>query len=139
MVPTGEGTLVPLNLTGREVFFHNDALPESVDIFSLLFAVKRGLETNDPEVLRNRLDDLDHAHEQLLLKRAEVGGTRKEMDAHLEKLTDQEGTKTQQMSDLEDLDFAEAAVEMNLADIRHKASLDTGSRLVQPSLLNFLK
>ena len=139
MVTTGEGVLLPLNITARELFFADPNKESSVDIFDMMFSLKRALEDNDPTVLEKRLNDVDRAFDQILQKRADVGSVRKEMEDQMNKIQDREFNSTKQLSDLEDLDFPSAVVQMNLADVRNKATLDTSGRLIQPSLLNFLK
>ena len=75
----------------------------------------------------------------MLEVRANTGAVRKEMEDRLDRLGDRELSKTKQLSDIEDLNMAEAVVDMNLADARNRAALDTSARLLQPSLLNFLR
>ena len=139
MVETGEGILLPLNVTGGELFFKTDHDPDSINIFNLLYGLKRALMDNDQHAIERRLDEIDAASEQVLQNRANIGAVRKEMDDRMEKLNAREFSKMENLSELEDLDFAKAVVDMNIADARHKAALDTSSRLLQPSLLNFLR
>jgi flagellar hook-associated protein 3 FlgL len=138
MVQTGEGILLPLNVTAREIFFGGTD-GEGIDVVGLMFALQRALDDNDQEGLQARIDDLDQAFEQVLETRANIGAVRKEMDTRLDKLNDRELSKTRQLSDVEDLDLPAALVEMNLADVRNRAALDTSARLIEPSLLNFLR
>lgn len=138
-IPTSEGILQPINLTAKEIFYRNENRPNSVDIFDMLLSITRALKDNDRVVLEQRLEDLDNAHEQVLNRRADVGAVRKELEDQLDKVRDREFNNTKQLSDLEDLDFPAAVMEMNMADVRNKASLDTSARMIQPSLLNFLR
>ena len=139
MVETGEGTLMPLNVTGTDFLFEQPGKPETVDVFNLLFGVKEALLDNDRDALETKLDDIDQAAQQILSARASIGAVRKEMEDRMEKLNEREYSKVSQLSEIEDLDFAEAVVDLNMSDARHKASLDTSARLIQPSLLNFLR
>ncbi|MCZ6556353.1 MAG: flagellar hook-associated protein FlgL [SAR324 cluster bacterium] len=139
LVRTGEGVLLPLNVTAEEIFFHKEGDPDTVNIFDLLETLKRGLEENDQGILEERLGDIDKAFEQVLEVRANTGAVRKEMEDRLDRLGDREFSKIKQLSDIEDLNMAEAVVDMNLADARNRAALDTSARLLQPSLLNFLR
>lgn len=138
-IPTGEGTLLPVNLTAREIFFKNEQDPDSIDVFDLLFTLKRALTENEPKVLEERIDELDRAFNQVLNRRADVGSTRRELEMQFDKMGDREFTKTKQMSAIEDLDLQEAVMDLNLAELRNQASLNTGARLIQPSLINFLR
>ncbi|MBI4082017.1 MAG: hypothetical protein HY423_05345 [Candidatus Lambdaproteobacteria bacterium] len=139
MVSTGEGIQLPLNLTGRQIFFAGPDKPGSVDIFDLLATLATALQGNDGRAIERRLGALDQAINQVLENRASVGAVRKELEERLGKLDERSFSNTKHMSELEDLDFPAAVVEMNLADVRNKASLESSSRLIQPSLLNFLR
>ena len=139
MIPTSEGILQPINLTAKEIFFRNESDPDSVNIFDMMTSLKRALLDNDGRVIEERLQNLDDAFEQVLNKRADMGAVRKELEDQIEKVNDREFNNVAQLSELEDLDFPKAVVEMNLADVRNQATLDTSSRLIQPSLLNFLR
>lgn len=138
-VPTGEGATTPINLTARQVLFAHQADSDSVNIFDLLFTIKRALVEDEPKVLQERITELDRAFNQVLNRRADMGAVRKDLELQFEKMSDREFTKIKQLSNIEDLDFQEAVVEMNLAEVRNQASLNAGSRLIQPSLLNFLR
>jgi flagellar hook-associated protein 3 FlgL len=139
MVAVGEGHMLPLNLTAHDLFFRDPARQESLDVFDMMTGIKRALEDNDGQTLEKRLNDLDRAFEQILARRADIGSVRKEMEDQLDKSKEREFQNTKQMSEIEDLDFPAAVTEMNLADVRNKATLDTSGRLIQPSLLNFLR
>lgn len=139
MVRTGEGALLPINITAQDIFFQQPDDPESVNVLDLMFALRRALLDNDQVALESRLGDIDLAFGQVLSIRASVGAVRKEMEDRLETLTDREFSKIEQLSNVEDLDMPEAVVAMNLADTRNRAALDTSARLLQPSLLSFLR
>jgi flagellar hook-associated protein 3 FlgL len=139
MVRTGEGILLPMNLTAEDIFFAKEGDAESVNVFDLMFTLRRALLDNDQVALERRLDDIDLAFEQVLENRASIGAVRKEMEQRMEKLDDRVFSKTSQLSDIEDLDIPKAIVEMNMADTRNRAALNTSARLLEPSLLNFLR
>ena len=138
-IPTSEGILQPINVTAKDIFYANPDAPNSVNIFDMLVSIQRALDDNDGKVIEQRLEDLDRAFEQVLNKRAAIGAARKELEDQLAKVQDREFNNTKQLSELEDLNFPAAVMETNLADVRNKASLDTGARMIQPSLLNFLR
>jgi flagellar hook-associated protein 3 FlgL len=139
MVPTGEGTYLPINFTAEEVFYKRDADPDSLNVFDLLYTIKRALLDDEPRVLEERIDEIDQAFNQVLNRRADVGATRRELERQFQKMGDRQFTKTKEMSELEDLDLQEAVTELNLAELRNQASLNTGARLIQPTLLEFLR
>jgi len=139
MVPTGEGSYVPINFTAREVFYRREQDPQSIDVFDLLHTLERALLENEPKVLEARIDEVDQAYNQVLNRRADVGAARRELEHQFDKMETRTFAKTKELSELEDLDLQEAVTELNLAELRNQASLNTGARLIQPTLLEFLR
>ena len=139
MVPTGEGTYLPINFTAREIFFQREQDPESINVFDMLYTLKQALLEDEPKVLEQRIDEIDQASNQVLNRRADVGATRRELERQFDKMDTRTYTKTKEMSEVEDLDLQEAVTELNLAELRNQASLNTGARLIQPTLLEFLR
>ncbi|MBI3992744.1 MAG: hypothetical protein HY342_05685 [Candidatus Lambdaproteobacteria bacterium] len=139
MVAVSESKLLPLNVTGDRVFFQSEGAPDAVNVFETMLALERALVENDSKVIERRLDELDKAQQQVLANAASVGAVRKEMESQLDKLADRELTTVKRMSEIEDLNFAEATVDMNMASARHQATLSTSAKLIQPSLLSFLR
>jgi len=139
LVETSESKVLPINVTGKQIFYKTEAIPDSINIFETMRSLEEALVRDDPVVLEQRLGELDQAANQLLTNAANVGSVRREMEQQLDRLGNRELSNTRQLSDLEDLDYQQAVVDLNLADVRHKSALDTSGRLIQPSLLNFLK
>ena len=110
-----------------------------MNVFDMLFTLKRALTDDQPKVLEARIDEIDKAMNQVLQRRADVGSTRRELERQFEKMDNRGFEKTKELSELEDLDLQEAVVELNLAEMRNQATLNTGARLLQPSLLEFLR
>jgi len=54
-------------------------------------------------------------------------------------LENQQFEKESQLSDIQDLDIAEATVDLKVAEANNKLSLSTGARLIQPTLSDFLR
>lgn len=138
-ITTGEGVKHDLNVTAKEVLFKTEDDEESLDIFGLMQTLQRALQNDNTSALRDHLDDLDRAREQVLNHQADVGALSRELQDRLDQIADRELANTEEMSQTEDLDYAEATVDMNSADARYRATLETSSRLIQPSLLNFLR
>lgn len=139
MVETSESKLLPINVTGDQIFFINPSTPDSVNILETMHSLEDALIEDDPVVLEQRLDELDQGASQILINAATVGSNRREMEDQLDRLSGRELSNIRRLSKIEDLDFQQAVVDVNLADTRHKAALNTSGRLIQPSLLNFLK
>ena len=131
------GLSIPVNVTAQELLFGEGE--EGVDTFSLLVAMERALLENDGIAIAERLGELDLAQNQVLKQQADVGNIVRELYSTKSQLGDQQFEKERQLSDIQDLDIAEATVDLKVAEANNKLSLNTGARLIQPSLSDFLR
>ena len=131
------GLSIPVIVTAQELLFGEGE--EGVDTFSLLVAMERALLENDGIAIAKRLDELDLAQNQVLKQQADVGNIVRELYSTKSQLGDQQFEKERQLSDIQDLDIAEATVDLKVAEANNKLSLSTGARLIQPSLSDFLR
>ena len=131
------GLSIPVNVTAQELLFGEGE--EGVDTFSLLVVMERALLENDGIAIAKRLDELDLAQNQVLKQQADVGNIVRELYSTKSQLGNQQFEKERQLSDIQDLDIAEATVDLKVAEANNKLSLNTGARLIQPSLSDFLR
>ena len=131
------GHSIPVNVTAQELLFEEGE--EGVDTFSLLVAMERALLENDGIAIAERLGELDLAQNQVLKQQADVGNIVRELYSTKSQLGNQQFEKERQLSDIQDLDIAEATVDLKVAEANNKLSLNTGARLIQPSLSDFLR
>ena len=131
------GHTIPVNVTANELLLGNDE--NGVDTFSLLTTMERALLENDGIGIAQRLGELDSAQTQILKQLADVGNTIRELYAVQSKLENLQFEKESQLSDIQDLDIAEATVDLKVAEANNNLALNTGARLIQPSLSDFLR
>ncbi len=131
------GLSIPVNVTAQELLFGEGE--DGVDTFSLLVAMERALLENDGIAIAERLGELDLAQNQVLKQQADVGNIVRELYSTKSQLGNQQFEKERQLSDIQDLDIAEATVDLKVAEANNKLSLNTGARLIQPSLSDFLR
>ncbi len=75
----------------------------------------------------------------LASERAELGARVNRAEMIENRLLDQEITAKKIMSENEDIDFEEAIIELVIQESLHSAALAVGARIIQPSLLDFLR
>ena len=63
----------------------------------------------------------------------------KNLNTSEERIEEMTFEKEKIISKIEDLDYADAMIQLNTEEMKNTASLQTGARLIQPSLLNFLR
>lgn len=88
----------------------------------------------DPTIL-----GLDSITEKVLVKRAEVGAKQNRVELMESRLKIQEVNVTKQMSLNEDTDYAKTITEMVTAESIHQASLSVGAKIIQQTLVDFIR
>lgn len=110
-----------------------------VNVFQTLKNLEISMRTNDKEGVQESLDTLDAAISQVVLARSEVGSrimaVNNTMDSLQKAVVDNKVTASQ----LEDADAFQVISDINKTDSTLKATLETSGKLIQPSLLDFLR
>ncbi len=110
-----------------------------INLFSTLRDLEVSLRTNDKEGIQSSLDSLDSAISQVILSRSEMGSrimaVNNTMDSLQKAVVDNKITASQ----LEDADVFQVMSDMTKTDSTLKATLETSGKLIQPSLLDFLR
>ncbi len=130
-------TTVPLSITAEEIFFQQG--DESVNMFDVMEALQKSLELDDRDAIADRLRDIDHARNQVLDLIAQVGNTMIALQDSKKKIGEQEFSYQTRKAEIQDIHMPTTLVEMNSVETNRQASLNAGKRLLQPSLLDFLR
>jgi len=133
------GIKVALNINANEIFFEEPDHPETVNTFDMMNRLKDALADDDAMAVQKSLRELDTAMNQVLDKRSQIGSTFKELESSEERLENNIDFKSEEVSKLQDMDLAKGAVDLSNAELKHKVALDSAARLIQPTLINFLK
>lgn len=130
-------TTVPITITAEELFLKNGE--DGINVFDVLRALEQAMDADDGTGVADRLAQLDAARDQVLKRVATIGQTIRELEQAKSKLDDQVFTKQKRLSEVQDIDLAESMIELNTAELNNRSSLDAGGRLIQPTLLEFLR
>lgn len=127
----GPGQTIPVNMTGDQVF---------PAVFSALINLRDHLSADDPAAIRNAdISALANAQDEVLRLQAEVGAKVNRLQLVRQQLEDTRLHLTELRSRLEDLDMAEGLTEMATREAAYRAALGTAARVLQPSLLDYLR
>ena len=113
--------------------------PKSVNIFSTVRALETGLKTNDKNIIQNSLDFLDDALSQVNLARAELGSRVSVLNTGLDTIQKLQVDSKILESDIQDVDMYELVNNLNRTQNQLEASLATSGKMIQNSLLDFLR
>lgn len=85
------------------------------------------------------LSKIDTQMDAVLTARADVGARSNRAELMHNRLEMQEGAAKKQQSENEDIDFEKVITEMLTQESIHRAALSVGARIIQPSLVDFLR
>lgn len=125
---------VAMNIPGSAIFEVHQ-----VNLFDELQHLRIALLTGDLEGVHGTLESLDQLRNHLVMRRAQVGSRLQGLES-----TNQAGgrhrvTQASLTSLLEDADMAKVMSDLNREEAVLRSSLSSAKRLIQPSLLDFLK
>jgi flagellar hook-associated protein 3 FlgL len=109
------------------------------NIFSLITTLEAALKTNDKASIQSVLEPLDQALNQINLARAEVGGRLNQMNATSDGIQKTIVDNKAQNSLIEDADLFKVMTDLNKSDTALKATLETSNKMMNQSLLDFLR
>ena len=161
----GPGVTMPITMNGIDIVFYTaraqDGTPIVRNTFDMLQEVYNGINgfpaqvadlgatppidampaaepkfTDDLTLLIKLVQD---SQNHLLTRVAEIGGRQRRLDL-LEARYDTDLINYEQMrSDAEDADMAEVIMNLKMAEVVYQAALSAGARIIQPSLMDFLR
>ncbi len=83
--------------------------------------------------------DIDANMDKVLTARADIGARQNRVEMMGNRLDSQEASAKKQMSENEDIDYEKVITDMLTQESIHRAALSVGSRIIQPSLVDFLR
>lgn len=135
-VEVSPGVTIARNIPGQAAF---GSAGVGVDIFTVLADVKTAIDANDQAEILAGLTALDQAKQQLALARADAGVRLQAADAGRDRLRSLAESLTQLQSELEHIDLTEAVAKFQIQQITLQATQEASAKILQHSLLDFLK
>jgi flagellar hook-associated protein 3 FlgL len=112
---------------------------KGVSVFKVLNDLEIGLKSNDKQSVQDTLERIDDAISQVVTSRAELGSRASTLQNATDSLTKGQIDAKTLASNLEDVDTFELVSDINKTESTLKATLATSGKLIQPSLLDFIK
>ncbi|MFZ3171730.1 MAG: flagellar hook-associated protein FlgL [Carboxydocellales bacterium] len=130
----GVNVKMQVNVEGDRVF---KTIP---DIFQLLTDISNDLTTaNTANLSGSRITEIDAAMDRVLSIRAEVGAKTNRLELTQTRLEDSKLNFTALLSKVEDADMGETITQLKMQENVYSATLAAGARIIQPTLLDFLR
>jgi flagellar hook-associated protein 3 FlgL len=124
---------------GVSLAVNADARATFDPVFTALSNIEAGLVASDASALSATLDDLDDALDAINISRAAIGAKANRLELLRERQEDVKVNLTTLLSEVKDVDMAEALMNFSMAQNVLQASLKAGAQALQPSLLDYLR
>jgi flagellar hook-associated protein 3 FlgL len=130
---------VVANVNGPDVFGNQGQPSHLFTVLSDLSAALRGQTPDMHADLGTGLKSLDVAIDRVVTTLGKVGARFNRVETMRNAAEDQLLTLTTSLSEAEDIDLPKTIVELQMQEVAYKAALGATARVVQPSLLDFLR
>jgi flagellar hook-associated protein 3 FlgL len=128
------GVKVPVNVDGTAAFG-----PAGADLFQDLTDLSNALRLGDMTTVQAKLSSLQTAHTRVTTTLADVGVRASRFEKADQTILDSKLQMATALSDLENVDIAEATMNLKMQELAYQTALASTARLVQPSLSDFLR
>ena len=108
-------------------------------VFGALTMARDALRTAPTANIQDALAELQGALDAVLDARATVGARQNRLDMMDSRYNDERTTLSELRSKLGDVDMAEAIMNFNVRESVYQAALGAAARVMQPTLLDFLR
>lgn len=112
---------------------------ENVNIFDELQNFRIALLTGSMESIHNTLDRFDQMHSKLVATRTKLGSRLQGLQSTEQALERHNITNAMLSSSIEDADMAQVVSDLSKEEMIFRSALASSKRLIQPTLLEFLK
>ncbi|AVQ99872.1 flagellar hook-associated protein FlgL [Oceanobacillus iheyensis] len=131
LIDVAGGTKLQANVNPEDVFGN--------DLFANIDSFIADLESNDQEAIEGNISSLQGGIDNIINARADLGARMNRLELVENRLSEQEIVATQTMAENEDVDYEKAITELITQESLHRAALSAGSKIIQPSLIDFLR
>jgi flagellar hook-associated protein 3 FlgL len=129
----GDDMPIAVNVTGERAFS-----VAGDDLFTVMDETITAM-TAAPDQLGDSLTRIDAVSKQMLGALADVGTRYGRVEGALTTLTNANLDNTSALSEVENVDIARAIVDLQMQEVAHQAALGATARVLQPSLMDFLR
>lgn len=131
----GEQELVQVNVDGAQVF----GFADGDDVFTMLDDLEAALAAGGGGAAAGMIGDLDRARTRIGDALATVGTRANWVESALGRTEDAKLAARAQLSDLVDVDVAEAVMDLQTQQVAYETTLQALARALPPSLASFLR
>jgi flagellar hook-associated protein 3 FlgL len=139
MVQVAPGITTAVSVTGDKVFNMGGAgVPTAPDVFTIIQMLRDDVLAGNIGAISALIEDIDEVLHNAVGIEAQVGAWLRRVEAGTEALFDAKVRTMTILSETEDVDMAEAIVELRTRENVYQAAVSVAGRVLQTTLANFL-
>ena len=144
-VMVDEGRSMQLGMPGSDIFGSVEHLDRStgvtsrIELFSTLSNMYEALVTNNSDGIRNSLDKVTSVHEHIIAQQSNIGSRMKRLATLTHAVEDKDYTYKILQSNMEDLNYIEAASRLKNQSLALQAGQQTFTQLSDLSLFKYIR
>lgn len=112
---------------------------DPTNVFTALYDLRDALNDNDPEGIDQAMGNIEQSRDNMLQSRVELGARYTHFETLKGLLLDQEVSLTGELNNMEGADMAKLSIELSQKWLAYSASMASGSKLMQTSLLDYIR
>ncbi|MCF7616424.1 flagellar hook-associated protein FlgL [Bacillus sonorensis] len=109
------------------------------NVFQMLDSLEQALKSGSLDGMDAILSDIDQFSSQMSAERSDIGARYNRLELINTRLSAQEETSTKVLSDNEDVELEEVITDFITQQSVHRAALSVNAKIVQPTLIDFLR
>jgi|TARA_B110000977_G_C11008799_1_gene466831 flagellar hook-associated protein 3 FlgL len=144
-VMVDDGRSMQLGISGSDIFGSVEHLNTStgatsrIDLFATLNNMHSALLTNNGDAIRESLDKVSSVHEHVIAQQSNIGSRMKRVETLTHAVEDKDYTYKVLQSNMEDLDYIEAASRLKNQSLALQAGQQTFTKLSDLSLFKYIR
>ena len=144
-VMVDDGRSMQLGISGSDIFGSVEHLNTStgatsrIDLFATLNNMHSALLTNNGDAIRESLDKVSSVHEHVIAQQSNIGSRMKRVETLTHAVEDKDYTYKVLQSNMEDLNYIEAASRLKNQSLALQAGQQTFTKLSDLSLFKYIR
>src|SRR5690625_2972487 len=137
----GRSQMVEIEVS-KGIFMEVNVSPDGVfdeDLFDNIDGFLEALDSGNSDALNESIGELQTSSSNIIQARAELGARMNRLELIEDRLSQQVIIAKDTMAKNEGVDFEEAVTNLLTQEVIHRAALAAGSKIIQPSVLDFLR
>jgi flagellar hook-associated protein 3 FlgL len=132
----GSGVTLTVNMTGNDIF---GSSTDPDNLTTVINGLSAAFKAGDQVTAKSFMDKLASRLDKILQSRSETGARSNRVDLMDNRLKDLNLNLNELSGKTEDADMAEVITKLNTAQNVYTASLSSGAKIIQPSLMDYLR